>query len=331
MNKKQLDVSLKNHVINLHKRKYKICDIAEIYQVTNKTIYNIINKYNCTQTVRRKKGSGRKMDEHILNTIKNIVYNDHNLSLSDISSILLNKHNIKCSKSTIHLYLTKNNFVNRAPIIKPLLTQEHLNQRQNWAIFYQNYCWNNVIWSDETTINIQSNKLSKIWIYKDDIKINRIVKYPIKIHIWGCILKNYKLIVCIYDKTMNSDKYIEVLNEKLLSLIDLVKKKKNNRLIFQQDNAPCHTSLKMCEYFSNNNIEVMYWPANSPDLNPIENVWNLLKRNIGKIYVKNKQELIEVILDQVKKIKIKNINNIIDSMDNRINDLFNNSFDSIDY
>jgi hypothetical protein len=130
--------------------------------------------------------------------------------------------------------------------------------------------------------------LSKIWIHKDDIKINRVIKYPIKIHIWGCILKNYKLIVHIYDKTMNSDKYIEVLDINLTPLINLGKKKRNDKLIFQQDNAPCHTSFKLCEYFSNNNIEVMYWPANSSDLSPIENVWSVLKRKIGKIYVKNK-------------------------------------------
>ena len=130
---------------------------------------------------------------------------------------------------------------------------------------------------------------------------------------------------------MNSDKYIEVLDINLTPLINLGKKKRNDKLIFQQDNAPCHTSFKLCEYFSNNNIEVMYWPANSSDLSPIENVWSVLKRKIGKIYVKNKKELIDAILNQVKKIKIKTINSIIDSMNNRIDDLFNNSFDSIDY
>ena len=126
MNKKQLDESLKNHVINPYKRNYKICDIAKIYQVTNKTIYNIINKYNTTQSVQRKKGSGSKQDENIFNMIKEIINNDQNLALSDISSILLIEHNIKCSKSTGHLYLTKNDFVNKTPITKPLLSQEHL-------------------------------------------------------------------------------------------------------------------------------------------------------------------------------------------------------------
>ena len=130
---------------------------------------------------------------------------------------------------------------------------------------------------------------------------------------------------------MNSDKYIEILDLKLLPLIESAKKKKKDKLIYQQDNASCHTSFKMSEYFSKHQIEVMYWPANSPDLNPIENIWNLLKVRVGKICVNTKEELIKVIKESAKKIKIKTINKIIDSMDNRIEDLFNNSFDYVNY
>lgn len=144
--------------------------------------------------------------------------------------------------------------------MKPLLTQDHLNSRQNWTIFYQNYNWDNVIWSDETTISIQPNTISKIWIHKNDTVIKRVVKYPLTIHIWGCIIKNNSLIIHIYDKTMNSNKYIETLNLKLLPLIQTYSPIK--KLIFQQDNAPCHTSFKLCKYFSENNIEVMFWPPN---------------------------------------------------------------------
>lgn len=328
-NKKQLDLSLKNHVINLYNRNYKVNDIAEIYQVTNKTIYNIINKYTTTQSIKRKTGSGRKMNDNIIDYIKEVVSLDHNLSLSDISFILMEKYEIKCPKSTVYDYLIKNDFINKNPKLKPILTQDQMNQRENWAIFYQGFNWKNVLWSDETVICIQSNKLSKIWIHKDEELINKVVKYPIKIHIWGCIIKNHKLIIHIYDKTMNSDKYIEILNLKLLPLIKSIKT--NDKIIFQQDNAPCHTSFKMVNYFSSQNIEVMFWPSNSPDLNPIENIWALLKRNVGKISVKNKKDLIKIINKEAKKIKIKIINKIINSMDNRIDSLFDKSFDNIDY
>jgi len=52
----------------------------------------------------------------------------------------------------------------------------------------------------------------------------------------------------------------------------------------------------------------MYWPPNSPDLNPIENIWNLLKRNIGNVIIKNKEDLINVVKNEATKNNIEIIN-----------------------
>lgn len=148
MVKNQLDDSLKNHIVALYNRNYEICTIAELYQVTRQTIYNIIRNYKKNETVKRKYGSGRKIDNEIWLLIKKIVDENQNLSLSNISALLLKNNNISCSKSKIHRYLTNNNYVNKNPIIKPLLSEKNMNDRENWAIFYQYYNWNNVIWSD---------------------------------------------------------------------------------------------------------------------------------------------------------------------------------------
>lgn len=236
---KHLDIKFKEHIISLYHRNYKIFDIADIYQITERTVYNIINRYE-SNILERKKGTGNKFNNKTWNKIKNIVDKHNNLNLTQISNILDEKYNIKCSRSSVHRYLINYNYVFKKSLVKPLLTDDHKNDRENWAIFYQNYNWDKVIWSDETAISIQPNNFSKIWIHKDDNDIKRVIKYPLKIHIWGCILKDYKLIIYIYDKTMNSDKYIQILKIKLLPLIYNYKKKSNDKLIFQQDNASCH-------------------------------------------------------------------------------------------
>jgi len=69
-----------------------------------------------------------------------------------------------------------------------------------------------------------------------------------------------------------------------------------NEYIFQQDGAPCHTTKKCKKWFIENNIEVLDWPGNSPDLNTIENLWSRLKRAVAAKRPSNRRGLIEAII-----------------------------------
>jgi transposase len=321
----------KLHIINLKERKYTYSQIADIYQINVKTVNRIIKKYNTENSISRQIGTGRINKYDIDDIIKILFKNNHHLTLNQASSILKMNYNIKCSKTTIYYRLHNLGYLNDDPISKPLLKPEHFEKRKFWTMLYKNYNWDNVIWSDEAAISIQSNSYSKIWFHKDDVPIKRIVKNPLKIHIWGYIIKNKGLYIHIYDKTMTGNKYIETLQENLLPLLKKFNKKKRNALLFQQDNAPAHTRKINTNFFIKNDINIMYWPPNSPDLNPIENVWNILKRRVGTIFVKTKEELISTIIKSSNEIKISVINNIIDSMDNRIDELIVKKYDSINY
>ena len=63
--------------------------------------------------------------------------------------------------------------------------------------------------------------------------------------------------------------------------------------IFQHDNAPIHTSKCTKTWMEDNNVAILDWPARSPNLNPIENVWGSMVQNIcenGKSF-RNKEDL----------------------------------------
>ena len=82
-----------------------------------------------------------------------------------------------------------------------------------------------------------------------------------------------KLIVL--DQTLDSISYVKVLSENLYESANIMNL---NSFIFQQDNAPCHTSKYTRLFFENNQIKLLKWPAQSPDLSLIEHVWTCIKK-----------------------------------------------------
>ena len=67
------------------------------------------------------------------------------------------------------------------------------------------------------------------------------------------------------------------------------------RSIFMHDGAPCHRSKAVKEFLEQENVQVLDWPGNSPYLNPIENLWKLMKAKVAEKYPSKLNELQQVI------------------------------------
>jgi len=70
----------------------------------------------------------------------------------------------------------------------------------------------------------------------------------------------------------------------------------HEQLLFQDDNAPCHRAKLVTKWKSKKNFRTLDWPAQSPDLNPIENLWHKVALEISKRHLTNKRELIESLI-----------------------------------
>ena len=129
---------------------------------------------------------------------------------------------------------------------------------------------------------------------------------------WFCsIFINFRI-----EGIMDKHLYVEILEENMLP--SARKLKLGRHWIFQQDNDPKHTSHVAKAYFKNNGIKVLEWPAMNPDLNPIENLWRVLKIAVTKRQPSNKEVLWQYCQEEWEKIPVSVCSNLIQTYNNRL-------------
>ncbi len=96
------------------------------------------------------------------------------------------------------------------------------------------------------------------------------------------------------------------------------------RALFQHDNDPKHTSKATVGFLKKNRVKVIQWPSMSPDLNPIEHLWGILKRQVEHHSPSSIQSLKEVILEEWKKIDLAKCRQLVHSMPRRIGAVIKN-------
>lgn len=175
----------------------------------------------------------------------------------------------------------------------PYLEERHAQKRLEWAQTYEHFLpsdWARVRWSDECTIE-RGAGIQPTWTFlrpreqlaEHDVKTYRTGK-AVKQMFWAAFGEDIRTGLVPIDGDLDAprggvtsrvirDLYQAFLPE-FIGLND----------IFMQDNAPVHTARIVKQVLEDLNIEVMVWPPYSPDLNPIENLWAIMKQEIYKLY-----------------------------------------------
>jgi len=235
-------------------------------------------------------------------------------------------------KDTIRRFLKASKFKYIKLLKKPLINARNMAKRLEFAKKYSDEDPNflkNVIWSDETCIrSIPASKEIFMWSNKNierlEMPHNRQVHSGgFSVMFWGCFSRlGFGPLVAI-DGNMDSEKYIKLIEDILIPEINAAKEEFGLEMTFMQDNAPCHKSRRVTQFFDENGLKTLNWPPQSPDMNPIENLWAIIKKRRQKKFgfPATRDALIEQIFKIWDELEFSLCESLSESVPRRLNEV----------
>jgi len=199
------------------------------------------------------------------------------------------------------------------PLLKAEVSSTNLNKRIKYCTKYRTFNFKKVLFSDESTFQINSNNFRafKFKGQKRPIKVKKNPDY--KVMVWAGVCYEGKTSLHFVTETLKNEGYLKILKTRRKEILRLF----NNRVIwyFQQDGAPCHRPRRITNYIKRYLTKrIIPHPPQSPDLNPIELIWAQMKAKVERKKPQTKQQLKEAIQESWNSIKKNDVRKCIDDL-----------------
>ena len=185
--------------------------------------------------------------------------------------------------------------------------------------------WTNVIFSDESQFVLFPDSWRVyVWrlpLQEFDLKSlqSTVKRGGFSVMVWGTIWGDGRSDLVECEANINSTKYVSISHEGLLPIFSSGKMNKVNSL-FMEDWETCNSAWAIQHWMSQNGTYKLPWPSQSPDMNPIENLWGILDRNLRKKKRKpsSKPELLALLRQTWQEIPQDDIRQLIKAMIRRV-------------
>ncbi|GFX64036.1 transposable element Tcb2 transposase [Trichonephila clavipes] len=298
----QIDDFMRGRIIGKIEEGRKITDVAREFDIAHSVDSRLWKSFKTTECV--VDGSGEIVLEQVVNQF-------------------LAASGKRISRKTVARRLRGGGLYARRPVVCVPLTRQHRTARLQWCREHHNWTeqdWACVLFSDESRFSLSSDcRRQLIWresgtAYRPE-NIHEKDRYPTcSIMVWAGIMINGRTrLHVVANGTMTGQRYID---EVLLPHVRLFRDAVGDKFVFMDDNATCHRTLAVQDCLDSEGIQCLLWPARSPDLNPIENVWNALGRQVvGQNYPPtNKNNFIRALTEEWDKLPQQLLDNVVQSM-----------------
>uniref|UniRef100_A0A8K9X8F3 Tc1-like transposase DDE domain-containing protein n=1 Tax=Oncorhynchus mykiss TaxID=8022 RepID=A0A8K9X8F3_ONCMY len=314
-------------VIALHQKGFTGKDIAASKIAPKSTIYQIIKNFKESGSIVVKaSGCPRKSSKHQDRLLKLIQLRDRGTTSTELAQEW-QQAGVSESACTVRQRLLKDGLVSRRAAKKPLLSRKNIRDRLIFCKRYRDWTaedWGKVIFSDESPFRLFGASGKKLVrrrqgeLYHQSC-VMPTVKHPDTIHVWDCFSAKGvgSLTILPKNTAMNKEWYQHTIREQLLPTIQ--EQFGDQQCLFQHDGASCHMAKVITRWLGEQNINILGpWPGNPPDLNPIENLWLILKRRVDKQNPTNSDKRQALIMQEWAAISQGVAQKLIDSMPGQI-------------
>lgn len=314
-------------VIDLHNDGKSLREIAKIMKRSASTIQYVVSKYKKSgQFKKSRRNVNRcKLTRRHCSFLRRQIRIDPSVSGVTLAASLAQNFGIHVTPQTVRNYVKKIGYKSRYAVRKPFVSLINKQKRIAFAKKYQNKdsnFWKRVIFTDESKFNIKSSDgRVKIWREKNT-SLSRHNLIPTFKHgggsvmVWGCFSASGVGNLHFVDGIMTARDYINILKQNLKQ--SAAKLGISSDFIFQQDNDPKHTALDSRLWILYNCPKYLKTPPQSPDLNPIENLWSIFKKKMKHYDIRNVNDLKVSLRTEWNKISPQLTSKLVESMPRRL-------------